>query len=58
MENLDTMYTDATYYESEMRYPTDTKLLWERVEKSYATMCDDVRVERQTGNPPSPDKAP
>ena len=40
MENLDTMHTDATYYESEMRYPTDTKLLWEGVEKSYATMCE------------------
>lgn len=40
MENLDTMYTDATYYESEMRYPTDTKLLWEGVEKSYATRCE------------------
>ena len=25
MENLDTMYTDATCYESEMRYPTDPK---------------------------------
>ena len=23
MQNLDTMYTDATCYESEMRYPTD-----------------------------------
>lgn len=40
MENLDTMYTDATCYESEMRYPTDAKLLWEEVEKSYATMCE------------------
>lgn len=40
MENLDTMYTDATCYESEMRYPTDTKLLWEGIEKSYATMCE------------------
>ena len=40
MENLDTMYTDATCYESEMRYPTDAKLLWERIEKSYATMCE------------------
>ena len=40
MENLDTMYTDATCYESEMRYPTDAKLLWEGVEKSYATMCE------------------
>ena len=39
MENLDTMYTDATCYESEMRYPTDAKLLWEGIEKSYETMC-------------------
>ena len=38
MENLDTMCTDATCYESEMRYPTDAKLLWEGIEKSYATM--------------------
>lgn len=35
MKNLDTMYTDATCYESEMRYPTDPKLLWEGIEKSY-----------------------
>lgn len=35
MKDLDTMYTDATCYESEMRYPTDTKLLWECIEKSY-----------------------
>ena len=27
MENLDTVYTDATCYEGEMRYPTDAKLL-------------------------------
>ena len=27
MKDLDTMYTDATCYESEMRYPTDQKLL-------------------------------
>ncbi len=40
MENLDTMYTDAMCYESEMRYPTDAKLLWEGIEKSYATMCE------------------
>ena len=40
MENLDTMYTDTTCYESEMRYPTDAKLMWEGVEKSYATMCE------------------
>ena len=40
MENLDTMHTDATCYESEMRYPTDAKLLWEGIDKSYATMCE------------------
>lgn len=40
MQNLDTMYTDATCYESEMRYPTDSKLLWEGIEKSYETMCE------------------
>lgn len=39
MKNLDTMYTDATCYESDMRYPTDQKLLWECNEKSYAIMC-------------------
>lgn len=40
MENLDTLYTDATCYESEMRCPTDPKLLWEGIEKSYETMCE------------------
>ena len=40
MQNLDTLYTDATCYESEMRYPTDPKLLWEGIEKSYETMCE------------------
>ncbi|MDD7455990.1 MAG: transposase [Bacteroidales bacterium] len=40
MKNLDTMYTDATCYESEMRYPTDPKLLWEGIEKSYMIMCE------------------
>ena len=40
MQNLDTMYTDATCYESEMRYQTDPKLLWEGIEKSYETMCE------------------
>ena len=34
------MYTDATCYESEMRYPTDPKLLREGIEKSYETMCE------------------
>lgn len=35
MNDLDTLYTDATCYESAMRYPTDAKLLWECVEKAY-----------------------
>ena len=40
MKDLDTMFTDATCYESEMRYPTDQKLLWECVEKGYELMCE------------------
>ena len=39
MKNLDTVYTDATCYESAMRYPTDAKLLWECIEKVYPMMC-------------------
>ena len=34
------MYTDAICHESEMRYPADSKLLWEGIEKSYETMCE------------------
>ena len=39
MKNLDTLYADATCYESAMRYPTDAKLLWECIEKVYPMMC-------------------
>ena len=39
MKNLDTLYTDATCYESQMRFPTDAKLLWECTEKSHGIMC-------------------
>ena len=39
MKDLDTFYTDATCYESDMRYPTDQKLLWECCEKAYSIMC-------------------
>ena len=39
MKDLDTFYTDSTCYESEMRYPTDRKLLWECCEKAYSIMC-------------------
>ncbi len=39
MKNLDTVYTDASCYESLMRFPTDVKLLWECVERAYKMMC-------------------
>ncbi len=39
MKDLDTVYTDASCYESLMRYPTDAKLLWECVERTYKMMC-------------------
>jgi len=39
MKDLDTVYTDASCYESHMRFPTDVKLLWECVERAYAMMC-------------------
>ncbi|MCR5435161.1 MAG: transposase [Bacteroidaceae bacterium] len=39
MKNLDALNTDATCYESAMRYPTDVKLLWECIEKAYPMMC-------------------
>ena len=40
MKKLDTMYTDVTCYKSEMRYPTDQKLLWECCRKAYVIMCE------------------
>ena len=39
MKNLDSVYTDASCYESLLRFPTDVKLLWECVERAYKTMC-------------------
>lgn len=36
MQNLDTVFTDATCYESEMQLPTDPKLQ-ERIEKRAQT---------------------
>ena len=39
MKNLDTMYTDASCYESLLRFPTYVKLLWECVERAYKMMC-------------------
>ena len=39
IKNLDTVYTDASCYESLLRFPTDVKLLWECVERAYNIMC-------------------
>ncbi len=39
MKNLDTVYTDASCYESLMRFPTDVKLLMECVERAHKMMC-------------------
>ena len=39
IKNLDTVYTDASCYESLLRFPTDVKLLWECVERAYKMMC-------------------
>ena len=38
MNNKGNIFTDATCYESEVRYPTDQKLLWESIEWSYKQM--------------------
>lgn len=35
MTNLDSMCCDATCYESDIRYPTDIKLLWEATDWNY-----------------------
>ena len=39
MKNLDTVYTDASCYESQLRFPTDVKLLWECVERALCVPC-------------------
>ncbi len=39
---------DATAYESEVRYPTDQKLLWESVDWSYSQMrkiCNNLNIK-------------
>lgn len=38
MHQTSIMLTDATCYETSMRYPTNVKLLWESVDWSYAQM--------------------
>lgn len=39
MENLHVCMTDATCYESHLRFPTDVKLLWESVEWLHRWLC-------------------
>ena len=38
MKDTHAMFTDATCYESYIRYPTDVKLLWESCEGTYEQM--------------------
>lgn len=47
MTNLNSITCDATCYESDMRYPTDVKLLWESVDWTYAQLkkiCGEQKV--------------
>ena len=42
------IFTDATCYESEVRFPTDQKLLWESVDWSYHQLkkiCKIIKVK-------------
>ena len=39
LDNLHVCMTDATCYESHMRFPTDMKLLWESLEWLYRQIC-------------------
>ena len=39
LDNLHVCMTDATCYESNMRFPTDMKLLWESIEWLYRYIC-------------------
>lgn len=44
LENKDMMLTDATCYESLLRYPTDVKLLWECCEWLHGLLEDKCRL--------------
>lgn len=49
MEDVRSAVTDATCYESAVRYPTDQKLLWECVSWVYdllITLCSDLRTKK------------
>ena len=43
LENLHVCMTDATCYESHMRFPTDMKLLWESIGWLYRHTCQHCR---------------
>ena len=43
LDNLHVCMTDATCYESHMRFPTDMKLLWESIEWLYSHICRHCR---------------
>ena len=43
LENLHVCMTDATCYESHIRFPTDMKLLWESIEWLYSHICRHCR---------------
>lgn len=48
MSDLDKMLTDATCYESEVRFPTNQKLLWECVQWNYKqieTLCRLLKIK-------------
>ena len=48
IKNQDCITTDATCYESEVRYPTDQKLLWESVHWTYHQMkmlCKSLKIK-------------
>lgn len=48
MKDLDKMLVDATCYESEVRYPTNQKLLWECVKWSYnqiVKICKHLKIK-------------
>lgn len=49
LENLHVCMTDATCYETHMRYPTNTKLMWECVQwlhKHLVDYCAELKIRR------------
>ena len=48
IKDQDSITTDATCYESEVRFPTDQKLLWESVDWSYGQVkiiCKELKLK-------------